>query len=244
MMVLSIITTIILVTGFSSNKNDCCFVESFTPLSINNKLYHQQSQHRQQPASTKSIRIMPITRKDSVVSLYYSSTISSRMIQAASSLTTRDLALSNRQVFPKHRSLFTPRNRNDYNDSLRQQPLIAMSFAKQTTSESSSSSSSSAISKNKELVPGIDIINANIDELYSKLSSLRENSYYFRQYSVDILGSCEYMSQELFECYTDQCEIYPEDDDDVRNYMWFACNVFLPDMCVLLSSCQYICMHV
>ena len=38
---------------------------------------------------------------------------------------------------------------------------------------------------------------------------------FFRLYSVDILASCEYMPQELFECYSESCEIYPVDDDEV-----------------------------
>jgi len=30
-----------------------------------------------------------------------------------------------------------------------------------------------------------------------------------------MLASCEYIPQELFECYTESCEIYPVDDDEV-----------------------------
>lgn len=30
-----------------------------------------------------------------------------------------------------------------------------------------------------------------------------------------MLGSCEYMPQELFECYSQSCEIYPVDEDEV-----------------------------
>eukprot|EP00986_Skeletonema_menzelii_P004433 scaffold1493_cov147-Skeletonema_menzelii.AAC.6 len=30
-----------------------------------------------------------------------------------------------------------------------------------------------------------------------------------------MLASCEYLPQELFECYTESCEIYPVDDDEV-----------------------------
>jgi hypothetical protein len=30
-----------------------------------------------------------------------------------------------------------------------------------------------------------------------------------------MLASCEYLPQELFECYTESCEIYPADDGDV-----------------------------
>ena len=44
---------------------------------------------------------------------------------------------------------------------------------------------------------------------------MREKPY-FRFYSVDMLGSCEYLPQELFECYSSTCETYPLDEDDVR----------------------------
>lgn len=75
-------------------------------------------------------------------------------------------------------------------------------------------SSASAISSNEELLPGIAAIDKANDELFAKLESLRENPY-FRFYSVDILASCEYMPQELVECYTEACEIYPSDEDEV-----------------------------
>jgi len=32
---------------------------------------------------------------------------------------------------------------------------------------------------------------------------------------VDMLGSCEYIPQELFECYSETCEIYPIDEEDI-----------------------------
>jgi len=32
---------------------------------------------------------------------------------------------------------------------------------------------------------------------------------------VDMLASCEYMPQELFECYSETCEIYPVDEEEV-----------------------------
>ena len=53
------------------------------------------------------------------------------------------------------------------------------------------------------------------DQLSEQLEGLRESPY-FRLYCVDILGSCEYMPQELFECYSETCEVYPTDDDVVR----------------------------
>lgn len=57
-----------------------------------------------------------------------------------------------------------------------------------------------------------------IDEANGIISEQMENlqdSPYFRLFCVDILASCEYMPQELFECYTETCEVYPVDDDDV-----------------------------
>lgn len=52
-------------------------------------------------------------------------------------------------------------------------------------------------------------------QLLEKLEAFRDSKY-FRLYSVDILASCEYMPQELFECYTESCEIYPVDEEEVR----------------------------
>lgn len=83
-----------------------------------------------------------------------------------------------------------------------------------------SSSSASAISSNGELLPGIAAIDAANPALLEKLTNLRDNPY-FRLYSVDILASCEYIPQELFECYSETCEIYPVDEDEVR-YTLFA----------------------
>ena len=74
------------------------------------------------------------------------------------------------------------------------------------------------ISNNEELLPGISAINELNDDINAKLSKLCEHSF-FRLFSVDILASCEYMPQELFECYTETCEIYPEDEDAVRTLM-------------------------
>jgi len=71
---------------------------------------------------------------------------------------------------------------------------------------------SSTISNDDDLLPGISAIQEANDQLSEELGSLR-NSPYFRLYCVDILASCEYMPQELFECYTESCEIYPIDDD-------------------------------
>ena len=71
-----------------------------------------------------------------------------------------------------------------------------------------------ALSNNEELLPGIIAINESNDDLQAKLTKLCDNLF-FRLFSVDILASCEYMPQELFECYTETCEIYPEDEDAV-----------------------------
>lgn len=72
----------------------------------------------------------------------------------------------------------------------------------------------SVVSNNEELLPGIAAINKSNDDLHSKLTKLCDHPF-FRLFSVDILASCEYMPQELFECYTETCEIYPEDEDVV-----------------------------
>lgn len=74
---------------------------------------------------------------------------------------------------------------------------------------------SRTIVANEELQPAIAAIDAANPVLFQKLTRLRGNPY-FRLYSVDILGSCEYMPQELFECYSETCEIYPVGDDEVR----------------------------
>lgn len=67
-----------------------------------------------------------------------------------------------------------------------------------------------------DLAPGIDAINSMNGDLEQMLNTLRDQPY-FRLYSVDMLGSCEYMPQELFECYSETCEIYPVDEDEVRH---------------------------
>lgn len=86
-----------------------------------------------------------------------------------------------------------------------------------------SAASSSLVSSNQELLPGIAAIDQFNEDLFDKLETLR-NQPYFRYYSVDIMASCEYIPQQLFECYTESCEIYPEDETEVsegaRNYMY------------------------
>jgi Endoplasmic Reticulum Oxidoreductin 1 (ERO1) len=74
----------------------------------------------------------------------------------------------------------------------------------------------------EELQPGMAAIDAGVGALHADLDKLRTQPY-FRYYSVDLLGSCEYMPQELFECYAETCEIYPEDEASVRlrlRFLW------------------------
>jgi hypothetical protein len=82
------------------------------------------------------------------------------------------------------------------------------------------STSAASISSNEDLLPGIEKIDAQNHELYELLSNLRDKPY-FRLYSVDMLGSCEYLPQELTECYSETCEIYPIDEelvpDNIKN---------------------------
>ena len=104
--------------------------------------------------------------------------------------------------------------------------VLAFSVAPRATSSWATSLSSynrplrlrqqlaSTVSSNQDLVPGIDKINELNDCLFDRLENIREDPY-FRLFSVDILASCEYMPQELFECYTESCEIYPADEDEV-----------------------------
>ena len=77
-----------------------------------------------------------------------------------------------------------------------------------------STSSATIESSNEDLLPGIAEIDKANNELFEQLQTLRSQPY-FRYYSVDILASCEYIPQELFECYTESCEIYPEDESEV-----------------------------
>lgn len=79
---------------------------------------------------------------------------------------------------------------------------------------STTSTSSSSVSSNEELLPGIAAINAQNHDFFGLLVKLKEQAY-FRLYSVDMLGSCEYLPQELKECYSETCEIYPVDEDQV-----------------------------
>jgi hypothetical protein len=80
---------------------------------------------------------------------------------------------------------------------------------------------SSSITANGDLLPGIEAIDAANDQVSEQLSGLRHTPY-FSLYSVDILASCEYMPQELFECYSQTCEVYPVDDEEVSFVSQFA----------------------
>jgi len=73
---------------------------------------------------------------------------------------------------------------------------------------------SASISSNEDLLPGISVIDDANDVISEQMENLQESPY-FRLFCVDILASCEYMPQELFECYSETCEVYPVDDDEV-----------------------------
>lgn len=70
------------------------------------------------------------------------------------------------------------------------------------------------VTNTDDLKPGIAAIDMMNPEFQKTLEELRHFPY-FRLYSCDMLGSCEYMPQELFECYSQSCEIYPVDEDEV-----------------------------
>jgi hypothetical protein len=72
-----------------------------------------------------------------------------------------------------------------------------------------------SLSSNGELLPGMAAIREANGGLHGMLERVREQPY-FRLYSVDVLASCEYLPQELFECYTQSCEIYPAEEGEVR----------------------------
>ena len=73
---------------------------------------------------------------------------------------------------------------------------------------------SSALSSNGDLLPGISVIDDTNGVIFQQMEILQD-SLYFRLFCVDILASCEYMPQELFECYSETCEVYPVDDEEV-----------------------------
>ena len=89
------------------------------------------------------------------------------------------------------------------------------SSALQSSAAAASSSSSRSLAPNTALLPGIAVIDAANPRIAEQMEQLQASSY-FRLFCVDILASCEYMPQELFECYSETCEVYPIDDDAVR----------------------------
>ncbi|EED92607.1 predicted protein [Thalassiosira pseudonana CCMP1335] len=78
----------------------------------------------------------------------------------------------------------------------------------------SSLRATSAALHDTTLAQGIEAIDAALPTLAPLFSELRDLPY-FSLYSCDMLASCEYLPQELFECYTESCEIYPVDDEEV-----------------------------
>jgi len=93
-------------------------------------------------------------------------------------------------------------------------PSAAASRGARRCDFSLSASSSSSVSSNNDLLGGIEAIDSQNHALFEKLDKLREQSF-FRLYSVDMLASCEYIPQELTECYSETCEIYPVDEEEV-----------------------------
>ncbi|GMI00912.1 hypothetical protein TrVE_jg7299 [Triparma verrucosa] len=66
------------------------------------------------------------------------------------------------------------------------------------------------------LKPGVEYISNTVNpSLLPALTSLLTSSPNFRLYSVDMLASCEYLPQELTECVSESCEVYPIDEDEV-----------------------------
>ena len=63
-------------------------------------------------------------------------------------------------------------------------------------------------------VDGLLDIDEYNEELLETLDELRQQPF-FRFYSVDLLKGCNYMPQEIDECATQSCEIYPLDDEEV-----------------------------
>ena len=97
-----------------------------------------------------------------------------------------------------------------------QQPLSQASKTRARASVNANVSlslSSTQDSSSDLLEPGIKVIQRHNPALNEALSKLK-NIAYFRYYSVDMLASCEYIPQELFECYSQTCEIYPVDEVD------------------------------
>lgn len=97
----------------------------------------------------------------------------------------------------------------------------------------SSATPAVSLSSNEDLLPGISAIRSANSDLHRMLEVVREQPY-FRLYSVDILASCEYLPQELFECYTESCEIYPAEEGEVG---WLVPCLRCRGGAFVLSSC-------
>ena len=109
---------------------------------------------------------------------------------------------------------------------LQKQPQIRPAYVLPLAGKSNSATIESS---NEDLLPGIAEIDKANNNLFEQLQALRSQPY-FRYYSVDILASCEYIPQELFECYTESCEIYPEDESEVSKQarVWCWSRVWAP----------------
>ena len=55
----------------------------------------------------------------------------------------------------------------------------------------------------------------SLPALLPPLTDLLSEEAEYRLYSVDMLASCEYLPQELSECVSESCEVYPVDDSSV-----------------------------
>ena len=80
------------------------------------------------------------------------------------------------------------------------------------TGASSSLSSSMRDAWRPCLRNGAIAIDPEVDELVDLLEEIRSQPF-FRLYSVDLLASCAYMPQEITECETQSCDLYPVDED-------------------------------
>lgn len=88
---------------------------------------------------------------------------------------------------------------------------------KRLTKSSLFSVTAEKITEEKELYEAIACIQSQNSDLLSMLDTLRKDSLYFRLYSIDMLGSCEYLPQLYEECYSTACEIYPVEEEEVPN---------------------------
>lgn len=120
---------------------------------------------------------------------------------------------------------FSPRSPSILNGRLRPKVTTVLSLA-------------TTISSNEDLKPGIATIDAVNDQIMGQLDQLRQTQN-FRLYSVDILASCEYMPQELFECYSETCEIYPVDEEEVSVCKSHLCSRSSSSPCLVLPCLNF-----